>query len=271
MLKSRATTRAPQAMLTNITTAGEAPEILDGKLMAQQDIKEGELVFIESCLVSDKVGELTLQQHQYRHNGRWSWSILEELLTRYPQEKVQQLLAIELRGIPEDRFEWERGDYTALNYMAKKFPYDRPTLQLLFYMIVRNNISCRGTNSEDACYGLYVFISAMQHGCHPNTSLYNHADDASCHVVATRDIKKGELLTRDFVGAHEAKRVQLYTNYGQYCRCNDCRLLCGYMFCENKAPLSCPCHTISYCSQQHQKMDWARHKKEDLCPRAQNK
>lgn len=251
-------------MLTNITTTGEAPDILDGKLMAKEDIKEGALVFIESCLVCDKVAELTLQQHQYRHNGRWSWSILEELLKGFTEEKVRQLLAIELPGIPDDRFAWERGDYQALNYMAKKFPsYDRATLQLLFYTIVRNNISCRGTNREDACYGIYVFISAMQHGCRPNTQVMTHQDDASAHVFATRDIKKGELLTRDFIGpCLEAKRLQLYANYGQHCRCSDCRALCGLLSCQEKAPLSCPCHTISYCCREHQKMDWPRHKKE---------
>lgn len=258
-------------METHITTVDNVPppniEFVDpGKqelhnnlhLVASKDFKEGELVFIESVLIEDNVSELSPQRHYDCHNERWAWSIVEQILSEYSVMEVEEFLSLNFATIPSCAFVLESGDERALAYMSLTYPlYERDMILQLFNVVVTNNIS-----SREGKYGFYMYVSRMNHACKPNTTLYNHKDDGSCHVFAVRDIIAGESLTRDYVIGTpiEQKRTLLFNQYAFICRCSFCVKKCCWLQCDARGPLKCPCQQVSYCSKEHQKLDWKRHK-----------
>lgn len=256
-------------METNITTTDNISEpviIETGNrsiLVSSNVFKEGDLVFTESCLVQDGLERLTSQEHYNRHNERWSWSIVEEILKRFSLDDVTKLLTMNFPVLTN--FQYESNDFNVLVSLAKKYTeFSMKDIGRLFSIVTRNNISSCATEKR-VHYGLYMFISFITHSCEPNVQLWNHGDDATCHVTALRPIAIGEPLVRDYLPeiALLEKRQVLLTSYGFLCRClSRCIKLCSLVTCLREGPLKCPCSLVAYCSVEHQKEDWPRHKKE---------
>jgi hypothetical protein len=81
-------------------------------------------------------------------------------------------------------------------------------------------------------------------------------------VTTTRAVREGEPLTFDYVNSVplEQKRAVLLKQYGFRCLCPRCRKLCALVTCNKVGDKYCPCGRASYCGQEHQRADWARHK-----------
>jgi hypothetical protein len=233
------------------TTDGKLPEIKDG-LIATQNYKEGDLIFSETVYVEDEA-------NMKNHNDRWAWSIVEKLLKSDTKDAVLSLP----QWIPTNAFQWEDGDVAALSYMKKRFHCDEEFIRNLFLIVMSNNTSSRKVRNHQR-HGIYPFFCHMNHACEANTVALCHEIDGTNNIFAMKDIKEGELLTRDFTDVIirlEEKRIVLHNNYGFICRCDRCKSLCGLITCSNQAPSSCPCQKIAYCCKEHQRVDWPRHKK----------
>jgi hypothetical protein len=257
-------------METNITTPENISEPVivemgnQSRLVSSNAFLEGDLVFTESCLVEDGADGLNPQEYYDRYNERWSWSIVEEILKRFSSEDITKLLTMNFPLLLN--FQYEANDFSVLVSLAKKYTQiSMKDIGSLFSIVTRNNISTRVTEYS-VHYGLYMFVSFINHSCEPNVQLWNHGDDVTCHVTALKPIAIGEPIVRDYLPevALVEKRQALLDSYGIRCRCQRCVKLCSLETCLEKAPLKCPCSLVAYCSKEHQREDWKRHKSEHL-------
>jgi hypothetical protein len=254
---------------------------LGHELRFAQALDAGALVFSEQPLVEDAVAELLAlgpageRLHQARHNARWAWSIVEQMLATLDTNAIEELLAAGYAtGLGAARWE-SPGDDDALAYVTTEQWWDVSVVRALYDMVATNNIITRtrlvnaapGVTLEVAArHGFYLALSRANHACEPTATLQIPPEAGGVtHVVTTRAVAAGEPLTIDYVLRTPLgeKRAAVLDLYGFCCQCPRCAPLCSYVGCAARATRRCPCGRAHYCANaEHQRLDWPRHKRE---------
>lgn len=241
------------------------------QLVYASSLAKGEFVFGETPLVIDGVAQTPKEIHRKRHNERWVWSEVEECL-KTPR-KIEMIFNSDYaQGIIQSPGIWEEpGDTEALNEIRKIYNFSEDEIKRLYDIFATNHLIAaikiipeNGFNlAVPANYGFFLLLSRINHACYPSAELkIPSGPDSPVQVFTTRTVQTNEPLTIDYATSVplEQKREALLKLYGFRCACNRCVNLCGWLPCNKVAKLHCPCRTFKYCSKQHQKLDWARHK-----------
>lgn len=221
-----------------------------------------------------------------RHNERFAWSVVDEILKAHPVPKDVATLVAALRhdryasGLGNQKWEQPDGDERALRIIASAHGQDPALVRALYDFMATNIIIARETTIRvpvagrepillgvAARHGFFPRFSRINHACEPNATLAIPMNKAGPVVLrALRPIAAHEEVTFNYLGpAYDAAtaRVKLYEQFGFCCTCARCRSLCRLLVCDKKGDKACPCRHAAYCSAAHQILDWPRHKTED--------
>ncbi len=268
-----------------------APRIVPGspalaglQLVFRVPLEKGAIVFTERPLIEDTVPEMPEEARVAQYNNRPAWSLVAQCFRLLTQEEINALLASGYaHGVVAAAQAWETpADDRALAHIMTRAPAyaNEALVRRLYDVMATNNIlACRtrmplaGRQVElPLRYGFFPLLSRANHACTPSVTLaiplfplgpFHCSGGVS--VVTTRAVQAGEAVTFDYVNNAplEGKRETLLKLYGFRCACDTCVPLCAWLACDKRGTLACPCPAGSrtrYCSVEHQRADWPRHK-----------
>ena len=139
--------------------------------------------------------------------------IVNELLPKYQTQSRQPLM--EVPYLRKQSLQLDRDSSLGLE-KSEKF----------ISLLMLNAVGCD-------CCGLKLFplISKMMHSCSPNTFLVDKKDEFPVQIVATKPIKKGDLLTRTYITDDDlfwslSIRKEFLFNFMHFiCLCERCIIL----------------------------------------------
>jgi hypothetical protein len=262
----------------------QASKIVPGALglYVQKAVAEGEVVAVEHARF---LSAPTSGVHPDHHNGRYAWSMVENILRNFSSAEGLGALLAALRkdafATGLGSFTWEEpGDSRALAWLTATYPrHDRDAIRAIYDIMGTNAIAASGVTRdyhvpglarpvrvEDThLHGFFPLFSRINHSCVPNTKPQPPVDaQGPLRLVALRALEAGEELTFHYLTQGDpdptTDRPALLRRYGFRCSCPRCRQLCALLECPKKTERQCPCHRARYCGPEHQKLDWARHK-----------
>ena len=229
-----------------------------------------------------------------RHNSRFAWSLVDNILRALPSPSPSALQALvtELtaaryaRGLGD--FSWDDADDArALALLAGEYAHEPELVRTLYDLMATNAwtaqlkaVRCRVEGLErdivhlipDAL-GFYPLFSRINHACEANATLEIPTNQPGALIVrARRALAADEEVTVNYlepeannliIGTGAATlRPRLWRELGFRCSCARCRGLCSWLECAAPATQRCPCRGAAYCSKEHQRLDWPRHKRE---------
>jgi hypothetical protein len=246
------------------------------QLVFRTPLAAGTLVFEETPFVADTVPDTHPYQHHTRHNDRFTWNLVEECYKTLSRGQIDAILGSGYAsGVIDLTAPWETpaDDLVMQSIAGRHQEADASRVRRLFDVIGTNcllvSIKPRtflmpdGTRLDVTlpCYGFFLLLSRANHACVPSTRLA-HFQGGRVQVITTRAVAAGESLTIDYINTIplEAKRTRLFEGFGFRCACDRCRRLCSLLECNAPGTKACPCHQAQYCSVDHQRADWKRHK-----------
>ncbi len=251
----------------------ESKTIAGKELVFSRSMEKNQIVFTEAPLVIDAVIEISQTDHMQRHNDRPAWSIVEQCLKTLSREQIELLLLAKFAAnIVHWTKSWEAGDDAALHYMTQQSIFCSRKIRALYDIIATCNIVARvkkvpfseGEMLVSARHGFFVLLSRANHSCIPSVALHPpmEHEQGPMKVVTLHDVVKDAPLTFDYLSlvSLEQKRPALLQCFGFRCECPRCVTLCHLLECNRVGKLRCPCHCAHYCSKDHQREDWQRHK-----------
>ena len=241
---------------------------------------QGAPVFTEVPLAMDACPLPPLSEHSARHNCRHAWSITEECIKALTPTAIESLLranyATGIIGTQGSRWD-SPGDDSALQYMAHTYDMDASSVRHLYDVVATNCLLAglvmatigKNTYHPAPRYGFFLLLSRANHSCVPSAMLtHSSSRDGVVTVSATRSVKPGDALTIDYLPniALAKKRFTLFEAYGFRCACHRCSRLCSWLDCNERGTKTCSkCRRAAYCSVEHQRLDWKRHKTDECC------
>ena len=263
---------------TLITTIADSASANRQQLVYSVHLGPDQHVFTERPFVQDTLIEIAPWLHQPLYNKRQAWNLVERCFKTLVPAQIEALLATGYAtGVVVRAQSWETpaDDHALQHIMRVCRIIDEDMVRRLYDIMATNNIvACTSIIPSmvppmlvPARYGFFLLMSRMNHACIPSARLdiptvpWGDVGDATS-VLTTRAVRAGEPLTFDYVNAVPLaeKRKTLLELFGFRCECDRCRPLCALLECNNEGSRSCPCHAVRYCSQEHQRADWLRHK-----------